>query len=153
MKTCTVCKTEKELAEFASKGKLKSGLPRIQSCCRECQSIYTKAHYRTNVAKYTTKARSAKEKYKDEIYTWLFNYFILHPCIDCGESNPIVLEFDHVRDKKHNNISSMIRRGNSIDNIKAEINKCDVRCANCHRKQTAIRSNWKMLEIIKTLRP
>jgi hypothetical protein len=36
----------------------------------------------------------------------------------------------------------MIQSGYSIAKIKEEIEKCEVRCANCHRKVTAQRGNW-----------
>jgi hypothetical protein len=56
-------------------------------------------------------------------------------CKDCGESNPIVLDFDHLKDKKYN-ISRMIHDGFSWKAIKKEIEKCEVVCANCHRIRT-----------------
>jgi hypothetical protein len=56
-------------------------------------------------------------------------------CVDCGESNHIVLDFDHLRDKKYN-ISRMIHDGFSWSAIKKEIAKCEVVCANCHRIRT-----------------
>lgn len=56
-------------------------------------------------------------------------------CTDCGENNPIVLDFDHIRDKKYN-ISRMIHDGFSWSSIKKEIEKCQVVCANCHRIRT-----------------
>jgi hypothetical protein len=56
-------------------------------------------------------------------------------CVDCGEKNPIVLDFDHLRDKKYN-ISRMIHDGFSWKAILKEISKCEVVCANCHRLRT-----------------
>jgi hypothetical protein len=56
-------------------------------------------------------------------------------CVDCGESNHIVLDFDHIRNKKYN-ISRMIHDGFSWAAIKKEIAKCEIVCANCHRIRT-----------------
>jgi hypothetical protein len=56
-------------------------------------------------------------------------------CLDCGVTNPIVLDFDHLHDKKYN-ISRMIHDGFSWAAIKKEIAKCEVVCANCHRIRT-----------------
>lgn len=56
-------------------------------------------------------------------------------CADCGEINPIVLDFDHLHDKKYN-ISRMIHDGFSWKAILKEIEKCEVVCANCHRIRT-----------------
>jgi len=59
-----------------------------------------------------------------------------HPCADCGESDIVVLEFDHQRDKVAD-VSLLARDGYSLDKIKREIDKCEVVCANCHRRRTA----------------
>lgn len=67
------------------------------------------------------------------------DYFKLHPCVDCGESDPLVLEFDHLRDKTFNIARAMPDRG--WDSILAEIEKCEVVCANCHRRRTLRRMN------------
>lgn len=58
-------------------------------------------------------------------------------CVDCGEKDPIVLDFDH-RDprRKKFNISATRRRHPTVALLKAEIAKCDLRCANCHRRRT-----------------
>ena len=56
-------------------------------------------------------------------------------CVDCRENNHIVLDFDHLRDKKYN-ISRMIHDGFSWKAILKEIQKCEVVCANCHRIRT-----------------
>ena len=56
-------------------------------------------------------------------------------CVDCGITNHIVLDFDHLRDKKYN-VSRMIHDGFSWKAILKEISKCEVVCANCHRIRT-----------------
>ena len=66
------------------------------------------------------------------------DYLSTHPCIDCNESDPIVLDFDH-RDSKTKKFNISRAVGGSHrgwDLIKREIDKCDVRCANCHRRRT-----------------
>ena len=68
------------------------------------------------------------------------DYLRLHPCVDCGESDIVVLEFDHLRDKTRN-VSYLIGTG-EIPRIKEEIAKCDVVCANCHRRRTSERGGW-----------
>jgi hypothetical protein len=64
-------------------------------------------------------------------------------CQVCGESDPVVLEFDH-RDRttKHFAIANAPRRGVSIPVFLAEIEKCDILCANCHRRKTAKTLGW-----------
>ena len=55
--------------------------------------------------------------------------------IDCGINNHIVLDFDHIKDKKYN-VSRMIHDGFTWASIKKEIAKCEIVCANCHRIRT-----------------
>ncbi len=74
--------------------------------------------------------------------TYVRNYLKTHPCVDCNESNPVVLKFDHVRGIKDIPIAKAIRRQFSITRLQREIDKCDVRCANCHRIKTAGELHW-----------
>ncbi len=67
----------------------------------------------------------------------LLEYFATHPCADCGESDPVVLEFDHLRDKSFEIATALVDR--SWDRILEEIAKCEVVCANCHRRRTVRR--------------
>ena len=66
------------------------------------------------------------------------NYLATHPCVDCGESDPDVLDFDH-RDpkKKRYSIGAGWASGILPKSLMKEIRKCDVRCANCHRRKHA----------------
>ena len=69
-------------------------------------------------------------------------YLQKHPCTDCGNNNLVVLDFDHVRGEKVANISKMVSIGSSLVSLLREIEKCEVRCANCHRIVTAQR-RWQ----------
>lgn len=70
-------------------------------------------------------------------------YVASHPCVDCGESDIRVLEFDHVRSTKRGDVSLMVGRGSPWGRIETEIAKCDVRCANCHRRKTVEQLRWR----------
>ena len=59
-----------------------------------------------------------------------------NPCMDCGNHDWEVLEFDHIDPKcKNENISQIMRRG-SLSVLEQEMEKCEVVCANCHKKRT-----------------
>jgi hypothetical protein len=76
----------------------------------------------------------------------IYEYKCSNPCVDCGEGNPVVLQFDH-RSDKTDAISRLAGRA-SWATVKAEIAKCDVRCGNCHARASAIRRGyyaWRVL--------
>lgn len=131
MKTCSKCKEEKPLNAFAKRGKIR------QAYCKDCQSAYRKEHYVKNRQKYIDKAEKQRNKVKKEFFEWLQT----KSCIDCGESDIRTLEFDHVRGKKEGNISRMLAVA-SKERLLKELEKCDIVCANCHRKRTANTQNW-----------
>ncbi len=60
--------------------------------------------------------------------------------MDCREKDPIILEFDHISDKIAY-ISTMYRNY-TLEKVKLEIEKCEIRCANCHRRKTARERGW-----------
>jgi L-lysine 2,3-aminomutase len=57
--------------------------------------------------------------------------------LDCGEADPVVLEFDHVTGVKEAAVAELVQRAVSLARLIAEVEKCEVRCANCHRRRTA----------------
>jgi transcription elongation factor Elf1 len=54
-------------------------------------------------------------------------------CAICGETDQACLDFHHTNSKL-DNISDLVRKAVSMDVMKAELNKCIIVCANCHRK-------------------
>jgi hypothetical protein len=67
-----------------------------------------------------------------------------NPCVDCGEADVRVLEFDHVGTKE-SSVSALLSRGVSLARFEREINRCEVVCVNCHRRRTATRGGWLRL--------
>ena len=79
---------------------------------------------------------------------YVLNYLKSHPCVDCTEDDIVVLQFDHVRGRKVDNISLMVQLAYDEDVIRSEIAKCEVRCANCHTRKTAREQNWAKTRFI-----
>lgn len=132
MKSCSVC--HQSDVEFGVNKTKQDGL---QTICKGCKKS-TNAKYFQDTK---SKARIRKKGYKKQARQWVFDYLKSHSCIDCGESDPIVLEFDH-RSNKKMNIATMVATAYSIATIQKEVAKCDVRCANCHRRKTAKDFGW-----------
>ena len=63
-------------------------------------------------------------------------YFSAFPCMDCGEGDPDLLEFDHTKGKKTANVSDLVMQAYSWERIFAEIAQCVTVCVSCHRKRT-----------------
>jgi hypothetical protein len=69
-------------------------------------------------------------------------HLLANPCVDCGERETLFLQFDHVRGKKFMSISEMVKQHFSWGAIQEEMKKCEVRCAHCHIRRTAISHGW-----------
>jgi len=66
--------------------------------------------------------------------------------VDCGETDLRVLDFDHRQGStKRKEVVRLVHDGHSIAVVTAEIEKCDVRCRNCHAIITYARMgpNWR----------
>lgn len=80
--------------------------------------------------KYGQKSRPAKTALAKEFSNFVKQYL---GCRDCGNNNPIVLQFHHVdRKTKKYNLSTLVQNGCTLKTVKKEMQKCIVICANCH---------------------
>ena len=131
---CFKCKQKKPVSEFHKDRWKPDG---IQSNCKICRRDSNRRSYRNNPKKQYLINKGQRQRNR----VLIMDYLATHPCVDCGEGNPVVLEFDHLRDKELA-ITEMINRPHSWQAIQAEIGKCEVRCANCHRIKTAKQFNW-----------
>jgi hypothetical protein len=104
---------------------------------RDAQRAAQRRHYEKHRERFAARMRAYHAKERPAIRALIAAHLANHPCVDCGESDPIVLEFDH-RDPalKRFNIGGAATHRFTLRVVQAEIEKCDVRCANCHRRKT-----------------
>ena len=125
LKQCSKCKIEYPLDNFLWKPTRDYYVARCNDCRKESQRAY----------------------YKDarpHIKEWIYNYLSDNPCIDCHQSDPLRLEFDHREDKHFDLGKAFIGKAKDLETVQREIAKCDVRCANCHQVKTHKEKNtWK----------
>lgn len=107
---CGRCKVDKPLSEFYSNSTRSS---RTQIYCKQCFNSYTTARFR----------RRKKQAVE----------YMGARCADCGGVFPYyVYDFHHLDpSQKDMQFNSLRRR--SWDTIRAELDKCVMVCANCHR--------------------
>jgi len=102
---------------------------------RECQARWYESHKEEHISN-CIRRRKEQEVYNQN---YVIQYLLNHSCIDCGETDIVVLQFDHVRGSKRTEIARMMCFSNK--SLIREIEKCEVRCANCHFRKTAQRLN------------
>lgn len=130
MKTCTMCKMDKPLDEFAVRDKTTG---RRHSCCKSCKRIIDNKAYKTQ----TTRRDKIRKNAVAQIQ-WL-KLFVRRvkqrgQCSKCNEKRWYVLDFHHTSDDKEHTISLLVARGGSIKRLKNEMRKCILLCSNCHRE-------------------
>ena len=151
MKICPRCKEKKPLDGFFRKSDRLAG-----AYCKPCQLEYVREHYRRTKGAYNARRYALHAIYTNRNRGLVLKHLKAHPCVDCGEPDLLVLDFDHITGNKHGDISRMIRGGTSVERLLAEIAKCVVRCSNCHRRKTAAErgsyrnSPWLYEELPKT---
>lgn len=140
-KICPGCEQERDI-EDDFKWKNKSRGTR-QRWCKFCQAEANKTHYQNNKQVYLDRAYERNARLNEENKRRLYLYLREHPCVDCGLTDIRCLEFDHVCGDKTATIARMITAV-SWPVIEAEVAKCEVRCANCHRIKTLERGGlWR----------
>jgi|SRR5580700_3432916 hypothetical protein len=140
-KRCPKCRLIKTAAEFPTR---KAQTYRPNAYCFPCQREYCRSHYQRNKKAHNARRYQHNKEYIARNKATMEEYLRHKACVDCGESDPVVLEFDHVRGTKKYEVSMLTRAGVSWRAVLDEIAKCEVRCANCHRRKTAIQFGWKV---------
>ena len=142
-KRCVTCHQLRPLSDFNRRSAAPDGL---QQRCRDCCRAWYAEHRVQHKKNVRARNVSVLGTYRDRLGA----YLLAHPCVDCGESDVRVLEFDHREDeKKLAEVSVLVARLVAWERIEAEIAKCDVRCANCHRRVTAERAgSWRQMLMI-----
>jgi protein-arginine kinase activator protein McsA len=128
MKRCNKCDNDKDESEFYTR--IVRGKVKEDKWCKKCHRAHRKEHYEKNKNAYLAKARTSHEKFK----AWFKEYKATLKCSRCPEDHPAALDFHHVDSgTKDGAIGTLVRRKGKRW-VVAEIEKCIVLCANCHRK-------------------
>lgn len=97
---------------------------------------YNKEWYERNREEHKKRALNRKRERREELRPFVAELKDV-PCADCGgRFKPWQMDFDHVRGEKRFDIAHAIQQGYKRATVEAEIKKCDVVCANCHRDRT-----------------
>jgi len=148
MKYCSGCGQTKPLDEFSRDRRHKDGL---YFRCRECKNEAQRTRPGRRTYQQSPLGRAAQARYRAKraagvleggrarvrrTQEHLNQIKLERGCIDCGYRKYLVaLDFDH-RDpsQKLRPVSGLLNSAWEV--IQEEIDKCDVRCANCHRIRT-----------------
>ncbi|MFF2372692.1 hypothetical protein [Agromyces sp. NPDC058110] len=142
-KPCTSCKQSKPHAEFNVRRASADGL---QNVCRSCNRARARRYYAENREAHVQVIVARKANIRRATLESIGEYLAGHPCIDCGERDLRVLDFDHREGaSKSAEVMKLAQHGYALHRVMAEIAKCDVRCRNCHAKVTYDRmgANWR----------
>lgn len=143
MKRCTICKQSFPATFFNKRVRSADGL---QDVCRDCNKASARRYYRDNREKHLQVVMARTKEARRVAQEFIGEYLAVHPCVDCGEDDIRTLDFDHRPGAiKESDVMRLVRFGHSLKKIAAEIEKCDVRCRNCHARVTYERSgnSWR----------
>lgn len=145
-KRCYACKRSLVLDAFAKDRSRRDGLA---ARCRECAAVKQHAWHEVNADK---KNEYSRRWYKNNKPTALarnancrrakiarmVERFKSAPCMDCRQSYPpCVMDFDHrPEERKLFGLGGTAIAAYALERVMAEIAKCDLVCANCHRLRT-----------------
>lgn len=158
-KVCDACGERKRLVDFALTGKWRKKLAadptryrrKCKKCTRPLNAVEVDPDFKPDRNRRVKRPRNGvedreyaaayKRRARRETRVKALKYLAEKGCCECGERDPRVLEFDHIepREKKYV-IAKLFSNGYSwgAEKLRAEIRKCRVICANCHRKHTIV---------------
>lgn len=127
---CSACKVEKPGSAYGLHvRKDRGGALYRDPRCRECNTARLREYAKTNRPRYRAALKAMVLDAKRD-----------KPCLDCGVSYPpAVMEFDHRPDTVKRFGIGTVRGQTSFSTVRAEMAKCDLVCANCHRMRTEVR--------------
>ena len=150
MKICSACGLEKDLADYYQR-KLGPRGGEYYNHCKNCLRIRGRRYYDENRGRQAGLANKRRREYREsrkEFVTQLKD----KPCVDCGQKYPpYVMDFDHrMGETKRGSIANLVNQNFlTYSEILAEVTKCDLVCANCHRIRTFTRLSIVEVPAIK----
>jgi len=136
-KTCNTCgiTRRKQFASRKESAALAKTLHPDSQLCIGCYYLYPPEDFITDQKQkhgdYCKVCRERNFERKDIVAEKLLE--LKGKCVDCGETNIKLLEFDHINpEEKRCNVGNC----RSVKALEEEIAKCEVRCIICHLRRT-----------------
>lgn len=140
------------LSDGAPRKAVDAEIARCEVVCANCHRRRTARRGRWRRSDSNTPTRPCVNRRVDRNLAHILDVLRRHPCTDCGERDPVVLEFDHIGPKRAL-VTRLAWDGGSLATIDAEIRECEVRCANCHRRVTAMRADQFRFRVLSSDAP
>ncbi len=140
-KRCSSCGNVKPLEQFHKNNRRADGRT---TYCAACKVEYNSAYYQRTKERHNPGRVERRRRQREENTRRLIEYLLEHPCVDCGETDILVLQFDHQGDKEAN-ICDLVRDSAPWGRVERESAKCGVVCANDHQRRTARTGGWRKL--------
>lgn len=119
---------------------LQQELKLCEVCCSNCHRKRTISRYKYSARRTYLENPLSKSLNIKSLYA--YEHLIENGCTDCHLTDLMVLEFDHVKHTKLESVGKMLSQPRySLEDVKNEIEKCEVRCLVCHRTKTTNRNN------------
>lgn len=138
-----MCRAELPPVEFNVRRASRDGL---QNVCRTCNRARAKRYYDEHRDEHVQLMMQRRAAARDQAVVAVGEHLLANPCVDCGEGDVRVLDFDHLPGSgKSAEVMRLVRNGYSVARVMVEIAKCEVRCRNCHAKVTYERlgNDWR----------
>lgn len=96
-----------------------------------------RAWYLRNKESVIARSRESNRRYAERNRKFVRDYKESRACVDCGASYHFsAMDFDHISEDKDATVARLAGDSVSIARIEAEIAKCELVCAVCHRIRT-----------------
>ena len=164
---CPGCSAERTAREFNVESRRFSGRA---GRCRQCQARARRTEQGIAATRRRNRRRWADPEYRAKSLEWhrqrrerlganhdlrrarqrlqrIVDEWKRTGCIDCGFDDIRAIDPDHVRGEKSGNVSRLVQMCVAADRLRAELDGCEPRCANCHRVRTYLDrvSSWRTL--------
>jgi hypothetical protein len=147
-KRCKECRLEakEEAKERRRIAKLEKEQIKDEKDREEASERRKQIHAR-ELARNERKRQAAEKQKADQLkrrndgYTKLCEYFLAHPCIDCGETDVLCLKFIYKNPNAKGRNPRARVSSTKWENVIKDIEQCNVVCANCHSRRMHQRKN------------
>lgn len=130
VRRCPKCAQDLPASSFSRAG------DGYQHWCKSC----FRAYFRARGARHREQAAASRKERRRRAVERLLDVLRSTACADCGEDEILVLEFDHHLGEKEANIANLLAAAARFERLERELARCEVVCANCHRRRTARRA-------------